>query len=150
MIGFIKKLFGLDKKENTSPVIEVKDTRKEDISNLYKDILGRDPDPDGLAWWVSAPASIEEIKAEFLKSDEYKLKVRTDDIIKIYDEILGRAPDAEGLKWWVESPATIDEIKVEMMKSDEYLAKITPKEEKKVVEKATARPQSKGRPKKVR
>jgi len=122
---FIKELFGFfEKKEKEMP--KVNDTRREDIAELYRSILGREPDKEGLDWWVSTPSTLEEIKAEFLKSEEYTLKVRTEQVNELYLELFGRTSDAEGLKFWVNGPLSIDEIRLEFLKSEEYLAKITP------------------------
>ena len=152
MWKFIKEFFGFfDKPEITMP----KDTRREDITELYKTILGREPDKDGLDWWVNSQATLDEIKSEFLKSPEYVMKSRLEQITKLYQEVLGRDPDADGLKFWAEGPLAIDEIRVEFMKSDEYLAKITPtpepvvevKPEPKVETAPTTKPASKSTPK---
>lgn len=68
----IKEFFGFfDKPEVTVP----KDTRREDITELYKTILGREPDKDGLDWWVNSQATLDEIRVEFMKSDEYLAKI---------------------------------------------------------------------------
>lgn len=159
MWKYIKEFFGFfDKPE----VIMPKDTRREDITELYKTILGREPDKDGLDWWVSSQATLDEIKSEFLKSPEYVMKSRLEQITKLYQEVLGRDPDADGLKFWAEGPLAIDEIRVEFMKSDEYLAKITPapepvaevkpepKVEPKPAAKSTPKTAAKGRPKKTK
>lgn len=148
MWKFIKEFFGFfDKPEVTMP----KDTRREDISELYRTVLGREPDKEGLDWWVSTTATLDEIKSEFLKSSEYTMKSRMDQISKLYMEVLNRAPDAEGLKFWAEGPLEVDKIRVELMKSEEYLSKITPAPEPKPEPKpAASKAASKGRPKKTK
>ena len=93
--------------------------RQEQISNLYRTILGRDPDVDGLAWWVSTPTPVEEISKEFSKSPE-AIVVKAFHVGNMFKELLGRDPDIEGFKYWVLSQASLDDIRKEFMKSEEY------------------------------
>ena len=93
--------------------------RQEQISNLYRTILGREPDVDGLAWWVSTPTPIEEISKEFAKSPE-AIVVRAFHVSNMFKELLGRDPDIEGFKYWVLSQASLDDMRKEFMKSEEY------------------------------
>jgi hypothetical protein len=152
MWTFIKELFGFHDKKETE-VATKKDTRREEIVELYHTILGREPDKDGLDWWVNSQATIEEIKSEFLKSPEVAMKSRMEQITKLYQEVLGRDPDVEGLKFWAEGPLQVEEIRVELMKSEEYLSKITPVQETPKPTQATksnAKTVAKGRPKKTK
>jgi len=93
--------------------------RQEQISELYRTLLGREPDVDGLAWWVSTPTPIDEIRKEFAKSHE-ALVVRAFHVSNMFKELLGRDPDIEGYKYWVLSVASLDDMRKEFMKSEEY------------------------------
>ena len=100
--------------------------RQEQISNLYRTILGREPDIDGLAWWVGTPTPIEEIQKEFMKAPE-AIAVKGLHVAKLFYDVLGREPDIEGYKYWVLSQATIEEIRNAFIESDEYKNKIANK-----------------------
>ena len=93
--------------------------RQEQIGNLYRTILGREPDVDGLAWWVSTPTPVEEISKEFAKSPE-AIVVRAFHVSNMFKELLGRDPDIEGFKYWVLSQSSLDDMRKEFMKSEEY------------------------------
>ena len=97
--------------------------RQEQISNLYRTLLGREPDIDGLAWWVSTPTSIEDIGKEFAKSPE-AIVLKAFHVSNLFKELLGREPDIEGLKYWVLTPSSVEDIRKEFMKSDEYKTKV--------------------------
>jgi len=45
--------------------------RVEQIKQLYKTILNREFDQDGLDYWVATPLSLKEITEYFYKSPEY-------------------------------------------------------------------------------
>lgn len=67
-------------------------TRAE-VTKLYQDILGREPDAAGLDYWVNSGQSLDSIRNSFSQAPEAQ-------VIKLYKEQLGRAPDAEGLAFW--------------------------------------------------
>jgi hypothetical protein len=68
------------------------------IKGLYRDILKRDADPEGLAFWEEYPDSnlVEAFKAEAQK----ELDSRKDFIKGLYQEVLSREPDEDGFKFW--------------------------------------------------
>lgn len=47
-------------------------SRKEAIANLYRELLKREPDEGGLNFWSQGPLSLDQVREEFLKSEEYK------------------------------------------------------------------------------
>ncbi|MGH7137001.1 MAG: DUF4214 domain-containing protein, partial [Pirellulales bacterium] len=75
-----------------------------DITNLYYELLGRAPDPVGLAGWVNYAIGHNNALGDyrivegFLNSPEYK----THYITCLYETFLGRAPDPLGLQFWVD------------------------------------------------
>lgn len=93
--------------------------RRDDISNLYRTVLGREPDIDGLEYWVGTPSTIEEIRNEFAKSPE-AIVVKTFQLISMYKELFKRDADLAGVKYWALVPSSIDDIRKEFMKSEEY------------------------------
>jgi hypothetical protein len=154
MLSFLKKLFGLDKSSPVEPQLptegdNMSKKRIEEVTKLYHEVLGREPDQGGLDYWVSTEHSIDVIREEFMKSDEFKAKMRKEAVANLYREVLKREPDQAGLEYWVSTPHDLDTIKVEFMKSDEYIALITPKVEAKPVAKAPAKAPAKPAPKKA-
>lgn len=70
------------------------------VCALYEDLLGRQPDPAGLASWQAAltsGVSRSQVAASILSSQEY----RTDLITGYYEKFLHRAPDPGGLATWL-------------------------------------------------
>jgi hypothetical protein len=72
------------------------------VQNLYRELLGREPDSAGKASWAAFfqqhddAAGRTEVIAGFLNSPEYA----THYITTLYQAILGRAPDPAGLQYW--------------------------------------------------
>jgi hypothetical protein len=157
MLKFLKKLFGLDQGEKLESVVpatpvnpvvvkepetskqiedDIMASRKQQISDLYKEVLGREADQGGLDYWVSTPHDIDTIREEFMKSDEFNTKMRVEAITALYKELLKRDPDEAGLKYWVETPDTLENIRGHIISSEEYKELNKPKEEVKKVAKA--------------
>jgi len=66
------------------------------IAQAYRDILGREPDAEGLKYWVSTGEDINKIRSDIQIGENQQ-------IAQLYRDILGRDPDAEGLKYWAQS-----------------------------------------------
>ena len=77
------------------------------VTGIYLLALGRQPEPDGLAYWVGElrnGALVNRIGAQIFGSAEfYAIAGGTDEgfVEALYDRILERAPDANGLAYWV-------------------------------------------------
>jgi len=70
------------------------------VCALYEDLLGRAPDPSGLASWqgaLSSGASRSQVALAITSSQEY----RSDLITGYYEKFLHRAPDPSGLATWL-------------------------------------------------
>ncbi|HEV3340247.1 MAG TPA: DUF4214 domain-containing protein [Pirellulales bacterium] len=74
------------------------------VHNLYRELLGREPDSAGNASWVAFLQQHDnavgrtQVIAGFLDSPEYAIHY----ITTVYEVILGRAPDAPGLQFWTQ------------------------------------------------
>jgi hypothetical protein len=96
------------------------------LSGLYADVLGRTPDPDGLAAWQSAAQgglSQEALADGFLHSREEHLQV----VDRYYTDYLGRAGEPAGVAGWVEAlEAGLDPAQVAQafLASDEFYARV--------------------------
>jgi Domain of unknown function (DUF4214) len=71
------------------------------ITKAFREILKRDPDPEGLRHYrdllVNRGWTIPQLRAELLRSDEWNDKHVREVITKAYRDILGRDPDPDGL-----------------------------------------------------
>ena len=75
------------------------------MTNLYRELLGREPDPQGLASWLASlgqtgdtPGLRARIVQSFLNSSEYAGHW----VSCVYETFLQRAPDAGGLQFWAQ------------------------------------------------
>jgi len=72
------------------------------VRNLYRELLGREPDSSGEAFWLSYlsahdnAAGRQQVIQAFMNSPEYAIHY----ITTAYNVILHRAPDAGGLAFW--------------------------------------------------
>jgi hypothetical protein len=83
-----------------------------DINSLYQELLGRAPDPTGIA--ANAGASADTIRESILASPEYN----NQNVNTIYQDLLGRAPDPTGIA--ANAGATPEQIRQSIFGSAEY------------------------------
>src|SRR4028119_222635 len=69
--------------------------RSDEINKIYREVLGRDAEPEGLKAWSQelSKSTLRKIRREIAESDEARLALN-----RIYQEILGRDVDKNGLK----------------------------------------------------
>jgi hypothetical protein len=90
------------------------------VDRLYRDILGRAPDEEGLKTWANQLADgkpLYEVREAIARSPE-----AIEQINQIYREVLGRDADAEGLETWMhklERGATLQEVRRAIELSEE-------------------------------
>jgi hypothetical protein len=96
------------------------------VTNLYRELLGREPEAAGMAYWSgllagdSSAASRQKVALGFLSSPEYK----THFVTTLYENFLHRAPDPGGLQFYVDKlTANRDEVQIlsYLVGSQEYL-----------------------------
>ena len=90
--------------------LEQAKTNEDFVAALYKQVLGREADADGKAFWLKALAngtSRDELKANFLaaaKANNEDLSKFNDDnqdfLSKVYSTLLNREVDSSGLEYW--------------------------------------------------
>ena len=78
-----------------------------EINRLYKGILGRAPEPEGLAYWtneMNKGLTLNKIAEYFISSPEYKLTTGEPEtfVTALYNNVLKRDPDAQGFKYWMD------------------------------------------------
>ena len=95
------------------------------VEGLYRNILGRDADPAGLAHWdaqLKAGESAAQVAGQFFQSPEYT----TDVVESYYQTYLGRDGDPAGVASWVaklQAGASEEEVAAAFLSSPEYSAK---------------------------
>ncbi len=67
------------------------------VSQVYYDLLARQPDPGGLTSW-SALVDQGVPRPQIVLGIENSLEYRTEEVDNAYQQLLGRAPDASGLQ----------------------------------------------------
>ena len=89
------------------------------VALLYRNVLGRDPDAAGLAYWTGQLTQHGQSRAQvvtgFSESGEFRTAMQetvleysfaalqaacADDVFRLYQATLGRAPDPGGLSYW--------------------------------------------------
>jgi methionine-rich copper-binding protein CopC len=100
-------------------------TTSESITSYYKNILGREPDAAGLAYWTaqveSGGAKLADVVTSFTTSTESVTMVQP--IIALYQAAFGRTPDTAGLQYWtqqVRSGASLDDVTQSFAQSTEF------------------------------
>jgi SpoIID/LytB domain protein len=96
------------------------------VTALYADLLGRGPDPTGLATWTAAllqGTDQAQLVGTLTRSDEYISKR----VRQAYVEVLGREPDPAGAASWLQGiraggGATVDDVQRTFYDSAEYFA----------------------------
>lgn len=93
------------------------------VTAVYEDVLGRAPDPDGLAYWASLldqGTAISSVADSIAHSAEYYANF----VIKpAYHTLLGRAADDAGLAYWtqqMQNGLTDQELEAGFVASDEF------------------------------
>ncbi len=90
-----------------SKPLEPKDNLQAFIERLYKEILKRDADEEGLEYWEKrlkeGDATAEDLARYFFDSKEFKSQNISDEefVNRAYETLLGRSPDKEGYDFWV-------------------------------------------------
>ncbi|MBF0407329.1 MAG: DUF4214 domain-containing protein [Candidatus Riflebacteria bacterium] len=91
------------------------------IRSLYKEILGREPDPHGLDTWLTGlqtgAHTLESVRDGILNSHEKMIG-------DWYRELLGRNPDREGIETWLEAiragEHSLESVRQAIIDSEEY------------------------------
>jgi hypothetical protein len=92
------------------------------VTALYRTLLGRDPEPDGLAFWVGlldAGASRLQVAQGVYESVEHRGR----QVDQLYGTYLHRAPDPAGRAAWIQAflnGADETAVAVGILTSDEY------------------------------
>ena len=104
---------------------------------IYKAAFDREPDQDGLGYWVNQLDNgmhLEEVASGFINSDEFKslygdAPTNSEFLDKVYKNVLGREPDDSGFDWWLSqmegaSGKTWEKVLADFSESDENKANV--------------------------
>lgn len=86
-----------------------------DVFRLYKAAFGREPDLNGIGYWISQMETeglpLLEVAERFVDSSEFREIYGENPsdpefLVTLYVNVLGREPDSIGYSWWLEELAT--------------------------------------------
>ena len=98
------------------------------ITRAYKDLLGRNPDQDGMRTYrkrmLDDNWSEQQVRDDLKKSTEYKSRNADLIIDRAYDDLLGRKPDKSGRETYrnriIKDGWSEKRVREDLKKSDEY------------------------------
>ncbi len=95
------------------------------VTQVYRDLFERDPDPEGLATWTGKLLSgvpYSSVANAITSSTEYRSRL----ISAAYLQYLGRAPEPAGLQFWLGQMTAgrhIEQMQAGFIASDEFYAR---------------------------
>ena len=97
------------------------------VTLLYRALLHREPDAEGLNYWVTRLESGEAVPGDIASGFYQSVESRNDRVTRLYDAILLRAPDDEGRDFWAERLLAEDDIAlaVDLAVSGEFRDRVT-------------------------
>ena len=93
------------------------------ITDLYRQILHRDPDAGGLEYWVNRTAQVGRVAVAF---DFFQsVESRRDRVARLYQALLARSPDAGGHAYWADRILGEGDVVLAafLLSSPEYIAR---------------------------
>ena len=96
---------GVDRIDLTHPLARSEWWAGASLDRIYLDVLGRDPDAAGRAYWLGQIAgglALEDLGTYFYGSREFALAAGSEEayVRRLYQLLLHREPDQEGLGYW--------------------------------------------------
>jgi len=98
-----------------------------DVESLYTNLLGRDSDTDGLAYWTAqynSGMSLSEISAAMMSSREYTEATGYLAVEDLYLKLLNRQPEDAGFAYWSNqyaSGVSLEKIALGFIQSTEFV-----------------------------
>src|SRR5262249_23222456 len=93
------------------------------VTQLYRDLLGRAPEPSGLGFWSSQLDQNTLTRSQVTLGIEGSLEGRTKQVQDLYTKILGRAADPVGLNLsilFLGAGGTMEQVESTIISSPEY------------------------------
>lgn len=102
----------------------------DEITQIYNEVLNRDPDQQGLDFYDLSNFSADQIKYQLMNSPEYAAigarpysqgtPATIEELTDLYWDVFGRAPDKGGLQFYDSSNWSVDQVRDQMLNSPEY------------------------------
>lgn len=97
---------------------------RDQISNMYKDVLGREADQAGLDYWANSGMNLSDIARSFGDSEEFQNKfdnMSTGQFVGgLYNNVLDRNADKAGFDYWYNSGQNKADVLGNFYGSKEY------------------------------
>ncbi len=104
---------------------------EETINLLYRNVLDREPDAEGLAFWQASGLTTPQLIVNFSDSQENIRRTSTSPpmtpaegvVCRLYLGVFGRAPDAGGMEFWtarIDQGQTVQSVAAEFAASPEW------------------------------
>ena len=98
--------------------------RSDEINKIYREVLGRDAEPEGLKAWSEelSKSTLRKIRREIAESDEARHALN-----RVYQEVLGRNVDNSGLKAYTKTLKkdwSLHDVRSSIQQSEEARQKI--------------------------
>jgi SpoIID/LytB domain protein len=92
------------------------------VATLYRDILHREPDSAGLAYWVDLMNAGRISRVEVGKNFYMSLESRNDRTARMYERVFGIQPSAQSMEYWSNRLRSIDDVAyaIELATSDRF------------------------------
>lgn len=102
---------GSDRIDLVEPLVRSEQWVGSALDQMYRDVLGREPDPEGRAYWmgeIERGLELHDLGIYFYGSVEYARSAgsHTAYVRRLYESLLHRAPDDEGLAYWTDELAS--------------------------------------------
>ena len=97
------------------------------VDGLYRDLLGRNPDPQGRAYWVSELDRGRLSRVGVATNFYASIESRGSRVDGLYRSILGRGPDPDGRRYWSDQLLYIGDVSLasHLAASDEFYLRAT-------------------------
>lgn len=98
--------------------------RSDEINKIYREVLGRDAEPEGLKAWSQelSKSTLRKIRREIAESDEARHALN-----RVYQEVLGRNVDNSGLKAYTKTLKkdwSLNDVRSSIQQSEEARQRI--------------------------
>jgi SpoIID/LytB domain protein len=92
------------------------------LTTLYRDLLHREPDPAGLAYWVDLMNSGRISRVEVGKNFYLSLESRRDRTARMYERVFRIQPSPQSMEYWSNRLRSIDDVTyaIELATSDRF------------------------------
>ncbi|MCO8127525.1 DUF4214 domain-containing protein [Acidimicrobiia bacterium EGI L10123] len=97
------------------------------VRSLYENLLHREADQDGLAYWVGMLQNRRALPPDVASGFYLSLESRLDRAARVYEHVLGRQPSGQAQQHWAQQLLSTDDVRmaIELSLSDEFYERAT-------------------------